>query len=192
MKQVLFGVRSVFVLTVILSCSGINQAQSAEVQTKGKVCPNPSSPCVKILDINERKNVFEDWHLSFKLPGKVEGRRGYYSANFYAIILKSQPAVKEGPMDKEKCSQGYYPEKERKKVQDMFPSHKVFASRNGCYSPFITYTNDSVGEGINEFIAVYAGNTAAEAKSFLKQVTARKEFSGASYRKMKVVFGYGD
>lgn len=95
-------------------------------------------------------------------------------------------------MDKEKCSQGYYPEDERKRIQAMFPTHKVFASRNGCFAPMITYTNDKVGEARSEFIAVYAGNTETEAKRFLKLVRATNEFAGASYRKMQVVLGYGD
>lgn len=194
MKQFVSVVGLVFALTVILTIPEISRAQSneSEIQTKGKVCPKPSSPCVKILDINERKNVFEDWQLTFKLPAKVEGRRGYYSANFYGIILKSRPAVKDGPMDTPKCLLGHYSEEERKEVQNIFPTNKVFASRNGCYAPFITYTNDGVGEGLNEFIAVYAGDTEAEAKRFLKKVRAKKEFSGANYRKMQVVFGYGD
>jgi hypothetical protein len=192
MKQLVFVVGLVLVLTVVLAFPEISRAQSNEIQTKGKVCPKPASPCVKKLDINDGKNIFEDWQLTFKLPAKVEGRRAYYSANFYAIILKSQPAVKDGPMDEPKCSQGHYSEEERKEVQKMFPANKVFASRNGCWQPFVWYTNDRVGEGINNFIAVYAGNTEAEAKRFLKQVKAKKEFADASYRKMQVVFGYGD
>lgn len=43
-----------------------------------------------------------------------------------------------------------------------------------------------------EFIAVYAGSTKAEATEFLKQVKAKKEFSDANIRQMKVVYGYGD
>ncbi len=191
MKQSVFVVGLVFVLTVIMAFPEINRAQSGEfdIQTKGKVCPKPSSPCVKTLDINDGKNIFEDWQLTFKLPAKVEGRHGYYSANFYAIILKSRPAVQDGPMDEPKCSRGHYSEEERKAVQRMFPANKVFASRNGCWQPFVWYINDKVGKGIDNFIAVYAGNTEAEAKRFLKQVKAKKEFAGADYRKMQVVFG---
>ena len=106
--------------------------------------------------------------------------------------MKSRPAVQDGPMGKRKCSQGHYSEEERKEVQEMFPTHKVFASRKGCDGYYFGYTNSSVGEGVNEFIAVYAGNTEAEAKRFLKKVNAKKEFAGANYRKMQVVFGYGD
>lgn len=74
----------------------------------------------------------------------------------------------------------------------MFPTHKVFASRNGCAGYYFGYTNAYEGNELKEYIAVYAGNTEAEAKRFLKQVKAIKEFSGSNYRKMQAVFGYGD
>jgi len=193
MKQFVFVVGLVFVLTVILTFPEISRAQSneSEIQTKGKVCPNPASPCVKKAP-NVSK-VFEDADLSFRLPAKLTWQHNYYSANFYAIVLKSRPAV----VDKNRavasiCSQGYYSEEERKEIQDLFPTHKVFASRNGCAGYELGYTNAYEGDEIKEFVAVYAGNTEAEAKRFLKRVRAKKEFSGANYRKMQVVFGYGD
>lgn len=206
MKQLVFVVGLVFVLTFILAFPAISRAQSNEIQTKGKLCPNPSSPCVKIINqgvktypngvdavISKGENIFEDADLSFKLPAKLTWQRNYYSANFYAIILKSRPAVVDkNRVVKSVCSQGYYSEEERKEVQEMFPTHKVFASRNGCAGYYFGYTNDDVGEVLNEFIAVYAGNTEAEAKRFLKKVNAKKEFAGASYRKMQVVLMYGD
>ncbi len=92
-------------------------------------------------------------------------------------------------MEEEKCSQGYYSEDERSRVQDLFPTHKVFASRIGCYMATVWYTNV---KNDYEFLAVYAGNTEAEAKIFLKQLKAKKEFPGANIRKMQVVYGYGD
>lgn len=130
MKQLVFVVGLVFVLTVVLAFPEISPAQSNEIQTKGKVCPNPSSPCVKITGkdvktypngvnavISKGENIFEDSDLSFRLPAKLTWQRNYYSANFYAIILKSRPAVR----DKNRavpsvCSQGYYSNEERKEV----------------------------------------------------------------------------
>jgi hypothetical protein len=193
MKQFVFVVGLVFMLTVIFSFPEFSQAQSneSEIQTKGKVCPNPALPCVKKAPSVAK--VFEDADLSFRLPAKLTWQRNYHSANFYAIILKSRPAV----MDKNRaapsvCSQGYYSEEERKEIQKMFPTHKVFASRNGCAGYELGYTNAYEGNENKEFVAVYAGNTEAEAKRFFKKVKAKKEFAGASYRKMQVVLGYGD
>jgi len=191
-------------LMVVFACFSIGMAQY-EIQTKGKVCPNPASPCVKLVGIGSKtypdgvnaviskgENIFEDADLSFRLP-KLTWQRNYYSANFYAIILRIRPAViDKSRMDKPKCEQGYYSEEERKEVQEMFPTHKVFASRNGCAFYYFGYTNAYEGDELKEFVAVYAGNTEAEAKRFLKKVRAKKEFAGATYRKMQVVLGYGD
>lgn len=206
MKQFVFVVRLIFVLMITLTFSEISQAQSNEIQTKGKVCPTPSAPCVKIINkgvktypdgvnavISKGDNIFETADLSFKLPAKLTWQRNYYSASFYAIVLKSRPAVVDKNRAVESvCSQGYYSEEERKEVQEMFPTHKVFASRNGCAGYYFGYTNAYEGGEVKEFIAVYAGNTEAEAKRFLKQVRAKKEFADANYRKMQVVLGYGD
>ncbi|HEX9960010.1 MAG TPA: hypothetical protein VGB00_03705 [Pyrinomonadaceae bacterium] len=193
MKQFVFVVGLVFVLTVIFMCPEISRAQSNEfkIQTKGKVCSNPSAPCVKMV-IKDR-NIFEVADLSFKLPAKLTWGNNYYSANFYAIVLKSRPAVVDKSRGAESvCSQGYYLEEERKEIQEMFPANKVFASRNGCAGYYFGYTNAYEGNEIKEFVAVYAGNTEAEAKRFLKKVRAKKEFAGANYRKMQVGLGYGD
>jgi hypothetical protein len=116
-------------------------------------------------------------------------QKNYYSANFYAIILRSQPAVvdPDGPARAADCS-GYFSEKERVKAQNQFPGNKVFASRNGCGLGGIAYTN--VKDGQN-FLAVYAGTTEKQAKKFLRTVKA-KGYSDAYSRKMQVVLGYGD
>lgn len=181
MRKRLIFVNSAFVSMIISICSVIVGAQSNEIQTNGKVCSDPSSACGK---------SFSDEALSFRLPAKLTWQRNYYSASFYAIILKSRAAVVDtSPMEDERCSQGYYSEQERKRIQKLFPSNKVFATRNGCYMPTIWYTN---ANNNYEFIAVYAGETEAQAKTFLKQVKAKKEFSGANIRKMKVVYGNGD
>lgn len=108
---------------------------------------------------------------------------------FYAVILKSRPAIVDQNVDDERCSRGYYPEDERLRIQRLFPGNKVFASRNGCYLAPIWYTNVN---GKFEFVAVYAGETEAAARSLLKKVKQISEFSDANIRRMKVVFGNGD
>lgn len=47
MKQLVFVVGLIFVLTVIMTCSEISQAQSNEIQTNEKVYWIPSSPSGK-------------------------------------------------------------------------------------------------------------------------------------------------
>jgi hypothetical protein len=189
MKRLIVGM--VFVLAVFLCVPGISRAQGSEIQTGGKVCSNPSSPCVKILDKDVR--VFSDSDLSFKLPSKLKWGNNYNSADFYAIVLKSRPAVSDKDRaSKSVCSEGYYSDQDRKELQMMFPKHKVFTSRTGCAGYQIGYTNAYDGKEPTEFAAVHAGNTEAEAQNFLKQVRAKKEFSDATVRKMQVVYGYGD
>ncbi len=116
MKRFVFVVGLVFVLTVILTFPEISRAQSneSEIQTKGKVCPNPASPCVKKAP-NVSK-VFEDADLSFRLPAKLTWQRNYYSANFYAIVLKSRPAV----VDKNRFSYSYRKEKHQASFAQVF------------------------------------------------------------------------
>lgn len=179
MKQFVFVLGLAVTLTIIFTAPAV-KAQSNEIQTNGKVCSNPSSPCGK---------GFEDNALSFKLPPKLTWQRNYYSASFYAIVLKSRAAVNDDHVDGDNCTRGYFSEEERERVQKMFPVNKVFASRNGCYLPTVWYT------GVNssyEFIAIYAGSTKAEAARLLKQIKAKEEFSSANIRQMKVVYGYGD
>lgn len=58
-----------------------------EVQTNGKICGNPSATCL----YSKRKFSAED--LSFNLPQTTKWQTIYYSANFYAINLKSRKAI---------------------------------------------------------------------------------------------------
>lgn len=163
------------ILVFVLLCYG----QSNEIQTNGKVCGKIPNSC-KDADSND---------LVFKLPAKLTWQKNYYSAFFYAVILKSRPAVNDENVDDDKCRQGYYSEVERLRIQTLFPNNKVFASRNGCYMPQIWYTNANAKY---EFVAVYAGETELAAKAFLKTVKSNPEFTDANIRKMKVVLGYGD
>lgn len=170
-------------LVTVLTCVTYRQAQSNEVQTNGEVCGNPSAPC------SHSKWKFQANDISFKLPQTLKWQTNYYSDNFYAVILKSKPAVADpdGPGGEAECS-GYYSESERIEVQKQFPSNQVFASRSGCGDPGIDYTNYNYDYN---FLAVYAGETETEAKNFLKTVKA-KGYSDANIRKIQAVLGYGD
>jgi hypothetical protein len=153
-----------------------------EIQTHLKVCPNPSRPCL-------REHIFSDNDLTFGLPANLVWQRNYYSESFYAIILKSRPAVIDEDPNSDNCKRGFFPESERRGVQALFPARKVFSSEFGCHMALIAYTN--VNFKYN-FIAVYAGETQTEAASVLTQVKATGQFQEANIRKMQVVLGYGD
>jgi hypothetical protein len=153
-----------------------------DIQTNGRVCAEPSAPC------QSSKWQFRQYDLSFKLPRELKWLNNYRSATFYAIILKSMRAIPDpdGPAGERECS-GYVSETERTRVQKMFATRKVFASRFGCGSPGVWYTN--VNADYN-FLAVYAGETQATADSFLR--TVRGSFPGANLRKIQIVLDYGD
>jgi len=157
-------------------------AKPDDIQTNGKVCSNPLAPCQSM------KWQFRDYDLSFKLPPNLKWLNNYRSATFYAVILKSQRAIQDpdGPAGAGECS-GYVSEAERKRVQALFPTRKVFASRFGCGSPGVWYTD--VNADYN-FLAVYAGETQASANTFLQ--TIRSTFPGSNTRRMQVVLDYGD
>jgi len=114
---------------------------------------------------------FKSYELPFVIQkGKKFGYK-HMSVKFYAIILKSVTACAET-------------EKDRKNIQLLFPSNKVFTSRLGCdFENMIYYTNIN-----NKFqiIAVYGGKTLKQAKAFLKKVKATGKFPGANIRKMQV------
>lgn len=62
MKRFLLFGSLTFALIIVLTCHKVSKAQSNEIQTRGKVCPDPSSPCGK---------AFGEADLSFKLPAKM-------------------------------------------------------------------------------------------------------------------------
>lgn len=136
-------------------------------QAQGKVCPDPAHPC----------GDFEPHELSFKITKKFNFDRAQdRSAPFYAVILLSAKL----------CS---IPEEERLTAQALFPRRKVFLQRYFCqeFSDNVTYTNVDKRFG---FIAVYAGETEAEARKVLAQVKATGQFPTANIRRMQVIFVY--
>jgi hypothetical protein len=134
---------------------------------QGKVCPDPARPCPG----------FRENEISFRVAKKFEFDRGEdRSLPFYAVIVAS------GPL----CGLS---EEKRLSVQALYPSRKVFLHRYFCedFSDDVTYTNVDQKVG---FIAAYAGEKAAEAKTFLAEVTRGGKFPDAYLKKMQVVIRY--
>jgi hypothetical protein len=147
---------------------GDTEAQLEKVRqrivTQGKVCPDPERAC----------DGFKANELSFQLAQPFNFDRGQdRSQPFYAVILKSAPL----------CS---ITEEERLRAQALFPRNKVFLHRHFCedFGDKVTYLNVNPKQG---FIAVYAGETEAQAKAFLSRVQAGGQFPGANLRKTQVV-----
>jgi hypothetical protein len=127
------------------------------------VCPDPASPC------KHRDKEFGAWDMSFKLPTHIVPNKIYKSAPFYAIILK---------IDREGCEEfDYKPEleNERLEIQKSYPNRKVFASYDCPNMDAVSYEFDGAmdksGERyeISQFIAVYAGETMADATKLLEK-----------------------
>jgi hypothetical protein len=135
-----------------------------KVVTQGKVCADPARPCAK----------FKPNELSFPIATEFKFDRGEdRSQPFYALILKSAKL----------CS---IAEEERAQVQALFPGRKVFVHQHFCegFHDKVTYTNVNRKVG---FMAVYAGETEAEARKLLAEVKAAGRFADASLRRMQVV-----
>jgi len=155
---------------------------SSEIQTNGSLCGDPSAPC-------KEPYQFRDNDLSFHLPEQLTWQNNYYSAKFYAVILKSQPAVVDNGPDSGACERGIVPESERQRIQAIFPARKVFTSTLGCYMTEVWYLNTDDAYNV---VAVYAGESLVDAKSILAKVRATRQFPEANIRKTQVVLGYGD
>ena len=153
-----------------------------EIQTNGTICAAPSAPCISPYK-------FRDNDLSFQLPQQLVWQNNYYSAPFYAVILKSRPAVSDHGPDTANCGQGLIPEDARERIQTLFPAKKVFTSTFGCYMTPVAYLNTN---NAYNFVAVYAGESVTEAQSLLAEIRALGRFQGANVRKMQVVLQYGD
>lgn len=137
------------------------------VVTQGRVCPDPSHPC----------DGFKANELSFKIAKPFDFDRGKdVSTPFYAVVLKSAAL----------CS---ISEAERLRVQALFPERKVFVHQYFCqdFGDKVTYTNVNEKYG---FLAVYAGETEADAKKVLTQARTNGHFPDANIRKMQVVAVY--
>src|SRR6185503_3014035 len=135
---------------------------SISAQAQLKVCPDPSSPC------KSKHKTFEKYELSFILPKTIKPNIAYQSAPFYAIIFKSWA--------ESDCDQGEYSsatERFRLQAQKLFPDRKVFASHQCPDMGALGYTVNGKPE-IRAFVAVYAGETQAEADQLL--VKAKEKY----------------
>ena len=130
------------------------------------VCGNPNVSCPTDFK-------FESYDLPFRMPRSAVI---YDTDLFYAVILRSV----HSPADN--CD-NYLPEPDRLAAQILFPNNKVFASR--CAVPGqVSYSNTSAKA---QFMAVYAGNTLAEANAMLAKVKATGKFPGANIRRMRAM-----
>lgn len=120
---------------------------------------------------------FQPHQLAFATPRDGVARAEYRSAPFYAVILKTATRCR-------------VTEAERRAVQGLFASNKVFSTRFGCDDAFedaITYTNVDPDWG---FLAVHAGPTEADGRRLLQAVQATGRFPGANVRRMQAVLVY--
>lgn len=142
-------------------------ARSARKPQAAKVCFDPSLPC--------RTSVqFEAYDLPFQVPKDAVI---WETVEFYAIILKSVPSP-DGDCER------FVSEKERLAAQALFPRLKVFASRP-CNLGGLFYTNIAPDQ---QFMAVYAGATKAQAEQMLAKVQATGNYPGANIRRMRAGF----
>lgn len=155
-------------------------------EARNAICPDPPTPCTSPAV------VFKPHQLSFKVLRK--GAKGAgplaVSASFYAVILQSVASDHSNP--EPKC-ESHIPEDERLAAQKLFPERKVFASRYDCgeEGSFFNYVDES-RKGFDpehNFMAVYAGETTAQARATLRRVQATGRFPGANLRKMHLQLG---
>jgi len=133
------------------------------------VCGDPTARCQTSVE-------FQPYQLPFRIPPNAAI---WETEPFYAVILKSVRDESKGL----NCDI-FVPEAERLAAQELFPRHKVFASR--CPEPGdLFYTNVSAE---TEFMAVYAGRTPAEGRAMLERVKATGRYPGANLRRMRAGF----
>jgi hypothetical protein len=141
------------------------------------VCPDPNSPCRSAM------HAFAPYELPFRLPARSQKGKTYDSSPFYAIILRTYK-------DEECDADGYTKsiEQERRRLQKLYSTRKVFGSYSCPDMDAVEYSfpgkMDASGERvlIDTFIAVFAGNSPAEAKEFLTQV--QTQFPKAPLKRM--------
>lgn len=130
------------------------------------VCPHPEKPC------RHKEKEFAEWELSFRLPAKIQPNKTYSSAPFYAVLLKTYDSVEE-------CDGGEYIEEaeaERKRLQNSQLERKLFASYACPNMDAVSYDFEGKFDAakervlIDNFIAIYAGETKEEAEQLRKQL----------------------
>jgi hypothetical protein len=160
-----------FVFIILTACVIV---ASTGAQTPLKVCPDPAAPC------RSKHKSFEKYELSFTLPKVMKPNVAYTSTPFYAVVLKS--------FSDPECDEGEYSsnvEQVRLQAQRMFPGRKVFAD-NQC--PDMGAVSYSLNKTPNSdvFVAVYAGETQAEAAEVLAK--AKEKYPKARQVRMQASF----
>jgi hypothetical protein len=113
------------------------------------------------------------------LPFRIPQRAVVFETQpFYVVILQSVRM-----RDYDDCDH-FVPEDARLAAQALFPNNKVFASR--CAIPGDVYYMDVSDKA--QFMAVYAGETMAEARRLLATVKATGKYPGANIRRMRASF----
>ena len=144
----------------------------------GLVCGNPKDKgCAPTYE-------FKPYDLGFLTGrGKLGTGEMLESHEVYAVILESVKAASN--RNRQGCE--FISEAKRMAAQKLFPMNKVFASRDACVGNVVWYS------GVNRefnFLAVYAGNTEAEAQKLLEK--AQRSYPQANLRKVKVVLDFSD
>jgi hypothetical protein len=142
------------------------------------VCPLPDKPC------HHKEREFADWELTFRLPAKIVANKGYSSAPFYAVLLKTYDM-------EEDCDGGEYieaVERERKRLQNLQLERKVFAFYSCPNMDSVGYEFDGLMDAAKErflimnFLAIYAGETKEEAEALRKNLL--DEYPNAVVKRM--------
>jgi len=168
-KVGIFGI--VFCLLLALSASA-----PAAQRRRGKPKPKPATVCGDPTATCRTTIEFQPHQLPFLLASNAVV---FDTEEFYAVVLKSVRDESKGA----NC-EVFVPESERTQAQALFPRNKVFASR--CFDPGdLFYTNVAPDQ---QFMAVYAGRTRADAAKVLAQVKATGKFPGANLRRMHTGF----
>jgi hypothetical protein len=127
-----------------------------------ETCPDPADPCAG----------FREHDLSFSRESGGMARAEERSAPFFAVIVLSGKACEIA-------------EKERLRIQKLFPKRKVFSSRFECDGDVennVKYTNTREAA----FVAVHGGESRAEADKVAAEARA-KGFADPNVREMQVV-----
>lgn len=153
----------------------------AKLQIKDNfVCPEPNLPC------HHKQKQFDEWELSFRMPTRIVPNKVYRSAPFYAVILKKYD---------EGCDEldvNPMVERERQRLQKLFPSRKVFAEYSCPNMSAVSYLFDGKMDKAEEkvlysdYIAVYAGADEKEAREIFEIVG--KDYLEAELKKMTVAY----
>ena len=167
-----------YLLSIVLAFPTFLGAM-AQAQEQVAVCPDPAKPCTSAA------KTFAPYELTFQLPDKLEPNKDYKTRPFQAVILKTFPKFKPGG---DECDGGEFStkiEKQRAQLQKLFPDRKVFAAHQCPDMGAVLY--EVKGKPYNQFfIAVYGGETQAEAKQVIVQI--RGKLSRPTIKEMQAVY----